>query len=132
MPTPPTRSRVASVAPLPVVLGQDGHEGLREGALGEHPAQDVGQPECGLERVHLRAGAEDRGLQALAGEPVMRDSERHPADGGQGAKEIQVWAGRGGATRRRNLLSDMRKTRYYVGLAAIYQSACLKVLQPVA
>ena len=77
------------LAALPVVFAEDRHERLREGPLREHPAQDVGQPERRLERVHLQPGAEDRRLEAFADEPGDPRQQRHPADGGQGAKEVQ-------------------------------------------
>ena len=46
------------VAALALVLGENRHERLRERALGEQAAQDVGQPERRLEGVHLQARAE--------------------------------------------------------------------------
>ena len=77
------------VAALALVFGEDRHERLRERAFGEHPPQDVRQPERRLERVHLHAGAERGGLQAFADEPGDARQQRHAADGGQRPEEVQ-------------------------------------------
>ena len=79
---------------LPAVLREDRDERLREGALGEQPAQDVRQAEGCLEGVHLHAGAEGRGLEALAGKPGDPRQQRHPADRRQRPQQVQRALGR--------------------------------------
>ena len=75
-------------AALALVFGEDRHERLRERAFGEHAAQDVRQPECGLERVHLDARAEQHGLQALAHEAGDSRQQRHAADRRQRLQQV--------------------------------------------
>ena len=76
------------VATLALVFGEDRNERLRERAFGEHAAQDVRQPERGLERVHLHARAEQHGLQAFAHEPGDPRQQRHAADGRQRLQQV--------------------------------------------
>ena len=59
--------------------GQDGHEGLRKGAFGEQPAQQVGNAERHVEGVCPGAGAEGTGHQLVA---QMKDAA-HAAEGQQ-------------------------------------------------
>ena len=128
-------SRVASAPLRAVVLGQDRHERLRERAFGEQPAQDVGQPERRLERVHLQPGAERGGLEAFADEAGDAGQERHPADGGQGSEEVQ-WGGgrRAGMARQRALpLRPCRrheKSGYYAGLSAVPANVVRSAAKP--
>ena len=76
-------------AALPAVLGEDRHERLRERALGKQPAQDVGQAERRLERVHLQPGAEGGRLEALADETRDPGQQRHAADRRKRVQELQ-------------------------------------------
>ena len=75
---------------LAVILGENRHERLRKRALGEQAAQQIRQPKRRLERVHLEARAERRRLETFANEPGDAGEKRHPADGRQGSKKIQV------------------------------------------
>ena len=86
---PPCERFRLHLSPLAPVLGENGDKRLREGAFGEEPAQDVRQPESGLEGVHLHACAECRCLEALAGEPGDAGQERHPADRRDRPQELQ-------------------------------------------
>jgi hypothetical protein len=45
---------------------QQRHERLREGTLGEQPAQQIGNAKGDLERVHHRRGAEQRRADLVA------------------------------------------------------------------
>jgi hypothetical protein len=77
-----------AVAALVLVFAEDGHEGLREGALGEHPAQQVGELEGDEEGVGRHAGAEAAGDDEVADETENAREQRHAADRGEGAKKI--------------------------------------------
>ena len=76
------------VAALVLVFAEDGHEGLREGALGEQPAQQVGQLEGDEEGVGRQSGAERAGDDEVAHEAEDAREQRHAADRGEGAKQI--------------------------------------------
>jgi hypothetical protein len=62
------------LAVLGLVFGQDGHEGLRERALGEQPAQQVGQAEGDIEGVGVGEAPKARANRLSRSRPVMRDS----------------------------------------------------------
>ncbi len=57
-----------------------GHEGRREGALGEEIAQQVRDPEADPEGVRVEAGPEQRREDLLADEPEQARDERHRGD----------------------------------------------------
>jgi hypothetical protein len=85
---------------------EDRHEGLRERALGEHPPQQVGQPECDEEGVGQRRGAEDRRGQVLPDQPGDAREQREAAD--RRGRSEQVHA-RARATQVARLAATPRK-----------------------
>ena len=91
------------VSPFVLVLGEDGNEGLGESALGEHPAQQVGQPEGHHEGVHLDAGAKGPGLHEVAYKPQDARQQGHAADRGEGAEEVHRGHGVGGVARAKTV-----------------------------
>ena len=93
-------------AALPAVLGEDRHERLRKRAFGKKASQDVRQPECCLERIHLEAGAERRRFQAFADEPRHPGQQRQSAGPGRpdvagGAEGSRQWRAERWANMRR-------------------------------
>jgi hypothetical protein len=62
---------------------EDGHEGLRERALGKHAAQQVGQAEGDEEGVGRHAGAEGARDDEVAHEAEDAGQQGHAADGGE-------------------------------------------------
>ena len=72
-------------APVPV-FRQQRDERLREGAFGEQPAQQVGQPEGDEEGVGHHAGAEGTGDDEVADEAEDAGKQSHAADRGQRAQ----------------------------------------------
>jgi hypothetical protein len=80
---------------------EDGHEGLRECALGKHAAQQVGQAEGDEEGVGHHAGAEGAGDDEVAHEAQDARQQGHAADGGQGAEQVHAGMVSGMAGRSR-------------------------------
>jgi hypothetical protein len=78
------------VAALVLVFAEDRHEGLRESAFGEHPAQQVGQLEGDEEGVGRQAGAKGAGDDEIADETENARQQRHAADRGEGAEKIHA------------------------------------------
>ena len=74
------------VALLALVFGQDRHEGLRERAFAEQPAQQVGQAEGDIEGVGISAGTEGTGEQGIAQQAGNAGQHRHARDGCQGTE----------------------------------------------
>ena len=73
---------------LSLVLGQDRHERLGEGAFGENASQQVGQLEGDDEGVRCHAGTEDARNQGIADETQHAGNHGQGADGGQGLEQI--------------------------------------------
>ena len=71
-----------------LVLAVAGDEGLSEGALGEHAAQQVGQLEGDEEGVGQCAGAENTRDDEVAHEAKDAREQRHATDGGEGLEQI--------------------------------------------
>ena len=76
------------VAAARLVLGQDGHEGLGEGALGEQAAQQVGQLEGDEKGIGGDPGAEGAGDDGIAHEAENARDQGHAAYGGEGFKQV--------------------------------------------
>ena len=71
-----------------LVFGQNRHEGLRKRALGEQPAQQVGDAEGDEEGVGVEPRAEDAGDDGVAHEAENARQQRHAAHGGEGLEQI--------------------------------------------
>jgi len=67
---------------------EDGDEGLGEGALGEQPAQHVGDAERSLEGVGPGAGTEHRGHHQLAAEAGDARGQGQQGNDGGGAQQV--------------------------------------------
>ena len=78
------------LVPLRADVREHRHEGLLEGALGEHPAQQVRQPERHVEGVRLGARPEQAGDQHVPHEPGDPGQQGQAADGGKGAEQVQT------------------------------------------
>ena len=77
------------VVPAPVtVFAENRHERLRERALGEQAAQQVGQLERDEKRIRRRARAEDPRDQHIAHKGEDARKQCQAADGGEGFKEV--------------------------------------------
>jgi len=71
-----------------LVFGEDGHEGLRERALGEQAPQQVGQAERDVEGIGEIRGAEGGGKQAFTQQSGDARHHGHAGDGGEGLEQI--------------------------------------------
>ncbi len=71
-----------------LVLCQHRHEGLGEGALGEQPAQQVGQLEGHEEGIGGHTGTKHPGDDGVPHEAQHPGEQGHGADGEQGAQQI--------------------------------------------
>ena len=74
------------IAATILVLGEDGHECLREGAFGKQPAQQVGKAEGNEKGVGDEACAERACNHEIAHEAQDPGEQRHAADGCQSAQ----------------------------------------------
>src|SRR5437879_11913413 len=72
------------------MLGEDRHESLREGALGEEAPQQVRDAEGDEEGVGGQAGAEGAGDDEVAQVAQDAADEGQAADRGQGAQEVHA------------------------------------------
>src|SRR5450830_1366751 len=73
-----------------LVFGQDGHEGLGEGTLGEQAPQQVGNAEGDEKRVRREAGAEQARDHGVAHETEDAGHEGHAAHRGERAQKIHA------------------------------------------
>ena len=71
-----------------LVFAEDRHEGLRERALGEQAAQQIGQLERDEEGVRRHARAEDPRDQHIADEGQDARNQRQAADGRKDFEQI--------------------------------------------
>ncbi len=81
------QQRFLVAAPV-LVFAENGHEGLRKRAFGEHTAQQVGQLEGDEEGIRRQPGAEGAGDDEVANETENSREQRHAADRRQGAEKI--------------------------------------------
>src|SRR5438552_18964659 len=72
------------------MLGEDRHESLREGALGEQPQQQVRDAEDDEEGVGGEARAEGAGDDEVAQVAQDAADQGQVADRGQGAQEVNA------------------------------------------
>ena len=96
-------ARVASSPSAARARASSRHEGLREGAFGEEPAQQVRDAERDVEGVERRAGAEQPTSTTSRDEPGDARGEREQGDGRRGAKQVH------GCGRRRSISSRARR-----------------------
>jgi hypothetical protein len=68
------------------VLGEHRHEGLREGALGEQPAQELRDAKRDVESVGIGGRAEQRGQHHVPHQPCDARDHGHAAHGQAGAQ----------------------------------------------
>ena len=71
-----------------VVFGEYGDECLRECTFRKQPAQQVGNAKRYEKRVGCDACTEDTGNQHVPDKSEDAGYQRHPADGGEGFKQI--------------------------------------------
>ncbi len=84
-----TKMRVSASPRLDLILRQDRHEGLRKGAFGEDPPQQVGQLEGDEEGVGIQPGPERARDHDVAHESEDARDQRHAADGDQRLEQVQ-------------------------------------------
>ena len=123
----PMRHLVAFARPR---FGEDRHEGLRERAFAEQPAQHVGNAKGRLKGIGPGAGAEHRRDQQFARQPGDARREREQGDRGSGPQQVHRVLG---GPRRRLESGDYRKrplTSSRLVCAGLRRAAILAVFAP--